>query len=111
MRQVAAAGNDIDGAARHIEPADGADETVVPEQRCSTASTISAAAAAASRRKRHRHGSGVTRETCDRDAVAHAAGDRSHDTERAILVEQHRSLLDVDFDVTEQLASDRGPGA
>ena len=51
----------------------------------------------------HRHGPRVTGETRDAHVEARAAGDRGDDADRQSLVQQHGTLLDVRFDVGDDV--------
>ena len=39
----------------------------------------------------------------DRDDAAHGAGNRAHDADRQSLIEQDRALLDVHFEIADEL--------
>ena len=51
----------------------------------------------------HRHGAGMSGGAADGHLVAHRAGNGGHHADRQVVLQQHRALLDVDFEIAEQV--------
>ena len=101
-REFARPGDDVDGALRHGELADGAD------QRRGLAAAFFDGEndfGGGGRRivpQRHRHRAGMAGHATDRDPKACRSGNRGDDPERQAALQQHRPLLDVNFEITAQ---------
>ena len=52
--------------------------------------------------ERHRHSTGVPGDALNDDPKARRAGDRRHDSDRKVVLQQYRSLLDMDFQIAAQ---------
>ncbi len=101
-REFASAGNDVDGALRHGELADGTDQ-----RRGLAAALLNRENDFGGGRRRivpqrHRHRPGMAGNAADRNPEPSRARNRGDDPERQAALQQHRPLLDVNFKITAQ---------